>query len=141
MLSNNLRQEPSYGNQHIAATAGCNTLPPTQHMKNHITNKDGAIELIGDPDIYREVAQVFAKHLPAYTEQLRTALQAEDLPTIRRVVHSIKSNCATIGAEELRNTFRQIEQQATDNCMAEVCKSLPQALEHLAELEQNITEI
>lgn len=112
------------------------TQPP-----NHITGKAEAIERIGDAGIYREIAFVFKENLPNYTGQIENAMEERDYETIRRLAHSIKSNCATIGADELRIFFGSMEEAAEQGLEAELLALTPQALAFLSELRQNIANM
>lgn len=108
---------------------------------NHITGKAEAIERIGDEDIYREITLVFQDNLARYQEQLKLAMNNHDIESIRRVAHSIKSNCATIGADNLRVFFATIEQAAQAGAVKEIEESLPLAISQLTELHQNIKNL
>ncbi len=59
----------------------------------------GALERIGDMELYREIAFYFAGHLDESVKDLRQALERGDLPQAMRYAHSMKGNCAMVGAE------------------------------------------
>lgn len=111
------------------------------HLPNHIIGKDEAIERVGDADIYREIAHLFSENLTNYMAQLDSAMSEKDYPTVKRLTHSIKSNCATVGADGLRAFFASMEQAADENLEAELTTLLPQALTLLSELRQNLASL
>ena len=110
-------------------------------MKNYIVNEEEAIANIGDRDIYLEVAYTFGNFISTYVEQLSVALTHQDLYTIKRITHSIKSNCATIGATDLRKLFADMEELATQNNLNALQVTLPQTLISLTELKRNIDNL
>lgn len=111
------------------------------HLPNHITGKTEAIERVGDADIYREIAHVFSENLANYMTQLESAMNQKDYTTVTRLTHSIKSNCATVGADGLRVFFASMEQAANENPETELTTLLPQALTLLFELRQNLAAL
>ena len=68
-----------------------------------------AIERMGDIEIYREVAVFFANHLPQSVQELSGAIAAGAAADAARFAHSLKSNCATVGAEPLRVACAELE--------------------------------
>ena len=74
-----------------------------------VINTKDAIDRIGDEDIYYEIAQAFASHIPGYLMQIVNLLQADDMAAASRIIHSVKSNCATVGADALRERFAALE--------------------------------
>lgn len=70
---------------------------------------DAAIDRMGDKEIYLEIALYFADQLPKSIEELDKALQGARMPEATRFAHSMKSNCATVGAETLRQECYTLE--------------------------------
>lgn len=70
---------------------------------------DEAIERMGDKETYLEISRYFADHLPDSVLKLHDALDSGDLQTAMRMAHSMKSNCATVGAESLRERCFTLE--------------------------------
>ena len=73
--------------------------------------------------------------------QLNSAMNNKDYTTLKRLTHSIKSNCATVGADDLRTFFASMEKAADENFEAELTTLLPQALTLLSELRQNLASL
>ena len=73
-----------------------------------------AIDRMGDRGLYLEVARYFAQVMPATISELTAAFEAQNWPEMRRLAHSLKSNCAAIGAEDLRGIAYALERACHD---------------------------
>ena len=80
-----------------------------------VLDMDAAVERMGDREISVEVAHCFADNLPNALESLQAALARADMEAATRLSHSLKGNCGTVGAEELRRDCLLLEQ----TCRAE----------------------
>jgi FOG: HPt domain len=85
------------------------TIPP-----NVTLNLEDAIERMGDREIYLEIAHFFASHLQESLKALSLALNSGDAVEATRLAHSLKGNCATVGADELRDQCLQMERLCRD---------------------------
>lgn len=72
-------------------------------------NLEEAIERMGDKEIYLEIARYFASHLEQTLIDLGTALQQKNGEDATRLAHSLKGNCATVGADTLREECLKLE--------------------------------
>lgn len=70
---------------------------------------DEAVERMGDKEIYLEIARYFAAHLHDSLNALRSALDAGNSTEATRLAHSLKGNCATVGADTLREECLHLE--------------------------------
>ncbi len=77
-------------------------------------NVDEAIERMGDREIFMEIARFFAGQLPESIRDLERALVEGKLEDAGRMAHSLKSNCATMGAELLREKCQSMEHKCRD---------------------------
>ncbi|MDR2160661.1 MAG: Hpt domain-containing protein [Desulfovibrio sp.] len=75
-----------------------------------VLNTEAALERMGDMEIYAEIAHCFAANMEKYLEDLCRALERADMPAATRLAHSLKGNCGTVGAEELRLDCLRLEQ-------------------------------
>lgn len=80
--------------------------PFPQHVSLHL---EDAIARMGDREIYLEIARYFAGHMEQTLTDLETALKKEDLKSATRLAHSLKSNCATMGAYGLQEKCLHLE--------------------------------
>ncbi|MCL1939644.1 MAG: Hpt domain-containing protein [Desulfovibrionaceae bacterium] len=76
-----------------------NTVKTAQEL---VLSRAQAVERIGDEGIYLEIAHYFAGHLIASLADLRQALNEGDTESAARLTHSLKGNCAMVGAEAMR---------------------------------------
>lgn len=97
-------------------------------------NVDEAVERMGDKETYVEISHYFAAHLPESLSQLQNALDRGDLESATRLAHSMKSNCATVGAEHLRERCQALEKLCREG-------DLPMARELFSSLEQHLLAI
>ena len=70
----------------------------------------GAVERMGDREIFLEIAHYFAERLPENIQEMESAFARGDMPSLTRLAHSCKSNCAGVGAEEERALCLVLEQ-------------------------------
>ncbi|MDL2272463.1 Hpt domain-containing protein [Desulfovibrio sp. OttesenSCG-928-I05] len=74
-----------------------------------------AIERMGDKELFLEIAHSFAATLPRILTDLDGKLMEGSLADARRLAHSLKSNCAAMGAESVRAMAYAVEKACTDN--------------------------
>lgn len=67
-----------------------------------ILHRAEATARMGDEEIYLEIAHYFAGNLADSLSELEQALNSGDTDKACRLAHSLKGNCATVGAEALR---------------------------------------
>ncbi|MCC7124978.1 MAG: Hpt domain-containing protein [Acidobacteria bacterium] len=79
----------------------------------------------GEPDVLREVLEIFQRDLPLRLDTVRAADAAGDVVTIERVTHSIKGSAGNIGARHLQAACRPVEEAAREKDMARVRAGLP----------------
>lgn len=74
-----------------------------------------AIDRMGDKELFLEIARSFAATLPKTLTDLDEKLTDGSLADARRLSHSLKSNCAAMGAESVRAMAYEVEKACTDN--------------------------
>jgi HPt (histidine-containing phosphotransfer) domain-containing protein len=81
---------------------------------------EAAIERMGDKEIFLEISRFFASGLPKTVQDMENALSSGDLEALTRLAHSCKSNCAAMGAEDVRARCLTLEQagRAADKARA-----------------------
>jgi PAS domain S-box-containing protein len=67
---------------------------------------------LGGDDFLREVVDAFLADAPALIASLRSSLEQQNGEELRRAAHTLKSNGATLGAEEFSELCRTVEHQA-----------------------------
>lgn len=83
---------------------------------------DAAVDRMGSQELYSEIARVFAQSLPETEKALAEALEKRAWAEARRLAHSMKSNCATMGAERLRGRMYTFEKACAADDEAEANK-------------------
>ncbi|MBK8780931.1 MAG: Hpt domain-containing protein [Anaerolineales bacterium] len=66
-------------------------------------------------EFVRELMDTFFEDSPKLISALKNALAAKDADAFRRAAHSIKSNAATFGAEQLSALARELEGRGREN--------------------------
>ncbi len=77
--------------------------------ENMLLDMENAIERMGDASIYHEIVQLFAQRVELMLAEIQSSLDACDMQAAMRYAHSLKGNCATIGAESLRKKCLELE--------------------------------
>jgi CheY-like chemotaxis protein len=66
----------------------------------------------GDDAFVAELIDQFLADAPGYVAAVREGLAADDAEAVRRAAHTLKSNAATLGANELADRSRELETTA-----------------------------
>ena len=70
-----------------------------------------------DPGFLNEMIDVYLSDAPVLIEQMRTGLANGDIELVRRAAHSLKSNSANLGANQLSIATRELEMIAKNNTL------------------------
>ena len=81
-----------------------------------------AMQRAGRPSVLARMLDLFDRDAPRLLAEMRDAVGTSDLETLRDAAHTLKSNCANVGATALAATCREIEQlaRAADTAAAAV---------------------
>jgi len=66
-------------------------------------------------DFINELIDAFLEDAPGMIQNMRTALDKNDVESFRRNAHSLKSNANTFGAAELGRLSKELEFMAKEN--------------------------
>lgn len=99
---------------------------------------DAAVDRMGSLELYTEIAHVFAQSLPETEKALTEAVEKSAWTEARRLAHSMKSNCATIGAECLRSRISTFEKACAAGDEAEANKLFPSLRDDLRALREEL---
>ncbi|CAK8716252.1 histidine kinase [Candidatus Electrothrix aarhusensis] len=75
----------------------------------------GMENTMNDPEIYRQVLQLFRKDQGDFACQFQEALTGDDLDAPTRMAHTLKGIAATVGATRLQEEARQLEILCREN--------------------------
>jgi len=113
-----------------------------------IDTRRGLVNHLGRPALYRRILIGFESEFGGTTEEIAAALQEGDFPLARRLAHSLKSAAATIGANELSQCAKVLEDRYAAEDRAEeafapcvtALRRVVRALAPLAELAAAATQ-
>ena len=83
-------------------------------------------------DFINELIDTFLEDSPKLIEEMEAALRGNNVDTFRRAAHSLKSNAATFGANELSTLAKELEMLGKENKINETGDKL-RALEEAYE--------
>ena len=66
------------------------------------------------PDLFKRLTVTYLSYAPTALAELKSALDANDLITLGRVAHSLKSSSANLGATDLSKFCRELEMAAKE---------------------------
>ncbi len=96
----------------VAPQAGATEVSMTAIEESPAGNRAAAIAMMGDEEIFREVAAMFVADTPKMLDELDQALAASDWPALTRVAHTVKGLFATFAARSGEIAARQLEASA-----------------------------
>lgn len=67
----------------------------------------------GEPEVLKQVLQLFLEDVPGRIERLRAAWQAGNAVEVQRSAHSLKGSAGNIGASNLRAVCRLLDEHGT----------------------------
>jgi len=108
----------------------------------------GLFSALGRPDRYARLLGMFVQHHAGDMAVLHAALHAGDYATAHRITHSLKGTCATLGARELSELARDLDDliksgappEALAAPLALLGERLGALLAHLAPFERQETQ-
>ena len=80
----------------------------------------------GDQEKIKKYVSMYLKTAPEIIMQLQKLLEKDDLESLKRSAHSVKSQAKYMGANELSQVMQEIEQKSSD-------KKIKQLLHELVE--------
>ena len=92
------------------------------------------IDLFGDREEVRDLFDEFFADLPARLETLRTGLKSLTVDEVNRAAHALKGSSANLGATQVTETARKIEESAR-------AKTLDGSANNLKRLEAELSDL
>lgn len=90
----------------------------------------GLQQVLGQEKLYRALLQKFSANAQSFSNQLQSALVAEDWELAERLAHTLKGSSAQIGAYLLRDQAEQLEQAIHEQQPLTVLATLQTTLSH-----------
>ena len=94
--------------------------------------------LCGDAEDYLDAISVFADSITSKAEKIESAFNAEDIEGYTILVHSLKSSARTIGATELSDLAKKLENAGKNKDMEMIRRETPRLLSEYRELGELI---
>ncbi len=80
-----------------------------------------------DPDLFDDLVETFAIDSPARLDSIEDAVRAGDADALHRAAHGLKSSAANMGARELAETCRHLENLGKDGAVDGAAALVPLA--------------
>ena len=92
-------------------------------------------------DFINELIDTFLEDSPKLIEEMESALRANNVDTFRRAAHSLKSNAATFGANDLSVLAKELEMLAKENRINETGDRLRALEEAYESVRRELNEL
>ena len=89
-------------------------------------------------DFINELIDTFLEDAPNMIAEMKSALDSNDVDTFRRAAHSMKSNAATFGANDLSVMAKELEMLGKENKLNETGNRLKSMEEAYASAKQEL---
>jgi HPt (histidine-containing phosphotransfer) domain-containing protein len=106
-----------------------------------VLDMEGAVERMGDREIYGEIARAFACSMEDALRDLARVLREGDMPAATRLAHSLKGNCAAVGAGELGLACFTLESRCREGEAAEARRLLEELRPKLLDLRAILSDL
>ncbi len=83
-------------------------------MEERVFDQEAALEMMGDPDLLKELAQIFIENAPQTFAEMQAALDAGDQAALKRSAHTLKGLFATFACPQGEASARELEVAAVD---------------------------
>ena len=93
----------------------------------------------GDAEV-RDLVSLYLEDAPALIEDVKLALEQNDVESFRRAAHSFKSSCANIGAFQLQGICVELEEIGKSGSLDQVGTQLSQLDEEYAQVRLALTQ-
>jgi HPt (histidine-containing phosphotransfer) domain-containing protein len=106
-------KDPAYmtgcspGSSDPGVTAGDEVLDP-----GTVADLRHAQDQLGNPEFINQLVELFRAGAPAKIERIREAVAARDGAALERVAHTLKTNCAVLGAAGMAGDCARLEAAA-----------------------------
>ncbi len=99
------------------------------------------LEEWGGPGLSKEIVQLFLDHGPVRMDQIRGAMDGEDLEAPERGAHSLKSSAANVGAHHVHRVASEVELAASSGDLQGVRDLIPDLEEAYVEATRELVVI
>jgi HPt (histidine-containing phosphotransfer) domain-containing protein len=96
------------------------------------------LEKWGGPSLSQEIVQLFLENGPSRMDQIRAAMDGEDLDVPERGAHSLKSRAANVGAQHVQRFASEVELAASGGDLQTVRDLIPNLEEAYAQATREL---
>jgi HPt (histidine-containing phosphotransfer) domain-containing protein len=93
-----------------------------------------------NPRFMAQLFGLFASNAPGRFERITLAVSARDGATLESLAHTLKSNCAMLGAAKMAAYCRDLEAMGERQAFDEAAALLPAAAEEFARVSRAVAE-
>ena len=95
----------------------------------------------GGTKLSNEIVRLFLENGPSRIDQIRGAMDGEDLEVPERGAHSLKSSAANVGAQQLQEVASELESAASGGDLQRVRDLIPNLEQAFAQAAQELEVI
>ena len=95
----------------------------------------------GGSSLSKEIVRLFLENGPSRVDQIRGAMDGEDLDEPERGAHSLKSSAANVGAQLLQKVASELESAASGGDLNRVRNLIPNLEQAFAQAAQELAVI
>jgi histidine phosphotransfer protein HptB len=92
-------------------------------------------------EFINELIDTFLEDSPKLIEEMESALKLNNMDSFRRAAHSLKSNAATFGANELFALAKELEMLGKENKLTETGDRLKALQESYESVREELSEL
>ena len=109
-------EQPPVGEEAQGVNKDANMESETSAGDDQVLDKQALNSLLntlgGEFNYLEELIDLFLEDTPHVIEELNTAVDAQDIPEVHRLAHSLKSNGADYGAVKFSNLCKELEMES-----------------------------
>ncbi len=105
----------------IISSPSSTLLPAPEKGGEKLIQLDVLSEYVGDdPSVQKDLIEKFIKNAQSTIKEIEIAIEDKDMECVAEIAHRIKSSSSAIGAEQLTNTFLELERCGKEQRVDEV---------------------
>jgi CheY-like chemotaxis protein len=105
-----LHDEDKVGQDTSAPGAGNGTAAPNGSIDDSVLEGLRELQEEGEPDILKELIELFLEDVPPQLKALREAEERDDAKSVERIGHTLKGSCGNLGAVRMAAISAELEE-------------------------------
>ena len=120
-------------------SAAGNSAPTREGISSSVIDRKALTErLLGDESLATDVVVGFLDDVPLHVAGFEKAIEEHDAAALHRVAHALKGAAATIGAGNLQESFRALEETDESNAVERARELLPRLENEFEKLRREV---